>query len=146
MRIFVRNTVVAGIVFPAVSGLVQTYYDRYKDQIETIVKLDSTKVLTIAFGIGAFAVFAMDKGIAQVPFLVLWRTPNIVLHILSLVGGFGAIAAIFLLRHKISQVAFLTTSAAMIAAHYLIPNLPSMVWSVIFGVEHDQRSFGNIHQ
>ncbi|KAI1698424.1 hypothetical protein DdX_17918 [Ditylenchus destructor] len=72
--------------------------------------------------------------------------PIPILHILSLVGGFGAIAAIFLLRHKISQVAFLTTSAAMIAAHCLIPNLPSMVWSVIFGVEHDQRSFGNIHQ
>ncbi|KAI1698425.1 hypothetical protein DdX_17919 [Ditylenchus destructor] len=80
MSIFVRNAVVAGIVFLAVSGLVQTYYDRYKDQIETIVKLDSTKVLAIACGIGVFAVFAMDKGIAQVPFLVLWRTPNIVLH------------------------------------------------------------------
>ncbi|KAI1699111.1 hypothetical protein Ddc_18742 [Ditylenchus destructor] len=137
MSLFVRNSVVAVLVFLAVSGTVLTYYHRHKDQIETVIKLDSTKVLTIVCGIGAFSVFAMDKGISQVPFLVLWRIPNFVLHILTFVGGLGAIIAVSLLRHKIGQMAFLGISAAMLTAHYLMPSLPSMMWNMVYGVEHD---------
>ena len=62
-----------------------------------------------------FAFYAHDKAAAQ---KAQWRTPEITLHALGLLGGWpGALAAQRLLRHKSAKRSFLAVYCSTVARH-----------------------------
>jgi len=57
-----------------------------------------------AWGLATFAFYGLDKFLAKIEG---WRVPKVMLHGLSLVGGFlGGWAGMFLFRHKVRRADF----------------------------------------
>lgn len=69
----------------------------------------------LAASIATFAFYAHDKAAAR---KAHWRTPELTLHMLGLLGGWpGALAAQRLLRHKSSKGSFLVVFWMTVALH-----------------------------
>ncbi|KIF82766.1 DUF1294 domain-containing protein [Noviherbaspirillum autotrophicum] len=69
----------------------------------------------LAASIATFAFYAHDKAAARKS---QWRTPELTLHALGLLGGWpGALAAQRLLRHKSAKRSFLAVFWLTVALH-----------------------------
>jgi uncharacterized membrane protein YsdA (DUF1294 family) len=84
---------------------------------QAIVQLDQNgyAVWLVAWGIATFVTYGLDKTLAR---LGWWRVPEILLHILSVVGGFaGGWLGMFVFWHKVRKTSFWIVLLASTAVH-----------------------------